>query len=215
MRSRLRVLPSASLRNRAVSGSYRCRWRWSRLDHRPSDALIGDAGGIIVADAESEQNLEYLAEGARLSGTRLLCGSAGPCRSAHANACAAPHAELPLDPARDPPVARQARPGHCGGCHPQTVQQVMAAEAAGIPVIRPGLTWFEGLAFPPPDRTPRDMWPEEQKLATRCMQQLASGPLIITSEGCRTSRARARRSRADWPNSPARYCSTPPPPASF
>ncbi len=148
-----------------------------------ADALIGDAGGIIVADAESEQNLEYLAEGAMLSGTRLLCGSAGLAGALMRMLARRPHAEPPLDQLATRQWQGRRALVIAASRHPQTVQQVVAAEAAGIPVIRPGLAWFQESAFPPSDRTPRDVWPEEQKLANRCMQQLAPGPLIITSEG--------------------------------
>lgn len=148
-----------------------------------ADTLTGDADGIVIADAESEQDLDQLVEGAMGSGTRLLCGSAGLAGALMRLLAGRPQAELPLDQL----APRQWQGGRAlvvaASRHPQTVQQVLAAEAAGISVVRPGPAWFQGPALPSSDLTPQDKWTEEQRLVNRCAQQLASGPLIITSEG--------------------------------
>jgi len=148
-----------------------------------ADTLTEDADGIIIADAESEQDLDLLAEGAMLSDTRLLCGSAGL-----AGALMRVLAErAQAEPRPDQFVTRQWQGHHAlivaASRHPQTARQVTTAEAAGVPVIRPGLAWFGESASSSSGRSLQGGGTGGETLVGQCIYRLASGPLILTSEG--------------------------------
>jgi uncharacterized protein YgbK (DUF1537 family) len=131
-------------------------------------ALTGVDDGIVIADAETDGDLDRLAAGAMLSDTRLLCGSAG-LAGALMRALALRENALPL---QHPQPAQPWQGSQvlvvAASRHPQTIQQIEAAEAAGIPVIRPDLAWLRG---------------EQAMVLDRCARQLAQGPLVITSQG--------------------------------
>ncbi len=145
------------------------------------DTLVTVDDGIVVADAETDEDLDTLAEGAVLSGTRLLCGSAG-LAGALTRALAA-RGQGVLQPV--PPLEQRWTGGHvlvvAASRHPQTIRQVEAAEAAGIPVLRPGRAWFDEQLAPSLPRRGREK--EQAALLDRCAQQFTLGPLIITSQG--------------------------------
>ncbi len=103
---------------------------------------------VVVADAETEADLGALVEVALATGTRLLCGSAGL-----AEALAERLAGMGVWPPQSA-VAQVQRSGKgvlvvAGSRNPRTLRQIEALAAAGVPVVRPAVAWFEDTAMGP------------------------------------------------------------------
>jgi uncharacterized protein YgbK (DUF1537 family) len=116
----------------------------------PPDALRrvlqvhDDSDGIVIADAETDDDLMTLAgavEGGRL---RLFCGSAGFARQLARS--------LPLTRNAHPPLKAVRRPGPilivAGSRHEATARQVEMLRQSGIPIVRPGQRLIDDLATP-------------------------------------------------------------------
>jgi len=108
---------------------------------------------VVVADAETEADLGALVETALTTGTRLLCGSAGL-----AEALAERLAGMGVWPPQAAPqqsaVAQVQHSGKdvlvvAGSRNPQTLRQIEALAADGVPVVRPAVAWFEDTAMGP------------------------------------------------------------------
>ncbi|MCD6287345.1 MAG: four-carbon acid sugar kinase family protein [Anaerolineae bacterium] len=101
---------------------------------------------VVAADAETEEDLGALVELALVTGTRLLCGSAGL-----AEALAARLAGMGVW-APQPAVAQVQPLGKgvlvvAGSLHPQSLRQIEVLAADGVPVVRPAVAWFEDTAM--------------------------------------------------------------------
>jgi D-threonate/D-erythronate kinase len=98
------------------------------------DLLDDESGGILVADAETDDDLMIL--GSAVAGGRLLlfCGSAGFARQL---ARALP---LTRNPKRRSRIVRGSGPILivAGSQHAVTARQVQVLHQAGVPIIRPG-----------------------------------------------------------------------------
>jgi 4-hydroxythreonine-4-phosphate dehydrogenase len=96
-------------------------------------ALEASGRGVLVADAETDADLDALARAAVACRLRLCCGSAG---LAHALGRA-----LPAAPATAPPAVPAPPRGPAlavtGSRHPRTLAQVETARRAGVAVIPP------------------------------------------------------------------------------
>lgn len=104
---------------------------------RGSDWLSGriGAGGVWLADAETEEDLRTLAAAARRSEIRLLCGSAGLARAVVAeNVVGNDRPVVGPEPAR---LRASQVLVVAGSRHPATLKQVEAAEQTGLSVHRP------------------------------------------------------------------------------
>ena len=91
--------------------------------------------GIAVADAETDSDLATIAQAARASGVRLLCGSAGLAR---ALAVMLPD---PPDSVRQPPTLPHPHGPVlvvAGSRQPATARQVAYAQGRGAALVRPG-----------------------------------------------------------------------------
>lgn len=103
----------------------------------PSDRMAHDAG-TIIADAQTDTDLELLVRWAFARGVRLLCGSAGL-----ATALAGQ-----LQPPGNPHAALTGPTGPvliiAGSLHPSTVRQVQYGRERGVPVIQPTADWLSG-----------------------------------------------------------------------
>jgi len=102
---------------------------------RGAEWLAGqmEGPGVWLADAEDNGDLGALAAAARLSGARLLCGSAGLARAAAQQEEGGAAARRPVQPGAGSPVLVAA-----GSRHPATLAQVAAAGQAGLALFRPG-----------------------------------------------------------------------------
>ncbi len=128
-------------------------------------------GGVVVADAETDADLEAVAEGAIRSGIRLFCGSAG--LSGALTRMLSPE-RLGLSSVA-PSQSSRWQGDHvlavAASRHPQTLRQVEVAGASGISVIAPDVAWYfdaDGLAG---------------DAVAGWGRQLASGSLILTTQG--------------------------------
>ncbi len=106
---------------------------------------------VVVADAETEADLGALTEVALATGTRLLCGSAG-LAEALAERLADMGVWKPQTAAAQPAVAQVQHSGKgvlvvAGSRNPQTLRQIEALAADGVPVVRPAVAWFEDRAM--------------------------------------------------------------------
>ena len=110
---------------------------------------------VVVADAETEADLGALVELALATGTRLLCGSAG-LAEALAERLAGMGVWSPVAAARPQPAPQGQHSGKgvlvvAVSRNPQTLRQIQALAAAGVPVVRPAVPWFEDTAMGPDD----------------------------------------------------------------
>ncbi|MCU0519243.1 MAG: four-carbon acid sugar kinase family protein, partial [Anaerolineae bacterium] len=159
-------------------------------------AVLASTEGIVVADAETDADLDNLTAGAHLSNTRLLCGSAG--LAGALTRTLTTHAGKAAQPAQQPKRrwVGESMLVVAASRHPQTVRQVETAEASGIAVIRPGLAWFlerNGSTLPlpgtgtspspPRDGARREARTEQEALLADCTRHLGHESLIITSQG--------------------------------
>ena len=103
----------------------------------PSDRLAYDSG-IIIADAQTDTDLELLVRWALARGVRLLCGSAG-LATALASQLQAPGNSHAVLTGPTGPVLIIA-----GSLHPSTVGQVQYVHGRGVPVIQPTADWLSG-----------------------------------------------------------------------
>jgi D-threonate/D-erythronate kinase len=95
--------------------------------------LDDDADGIVVADAETDDDLLALGHAASRSRLRLLCGTAGLARQLVHSLPLVSQAALPLE------ISRRAEPILivAGSQHKATERQILALREAGIPIVRP------------------------------------------------------------------------------
>ncbi len=109
-----------------------------RGDEAVSDALDATDAQVIVADAETMEDLIDLVRAAQRSGIRLLCGSAGLAgalgRTVGWQPRVSPRALSPPDGDTILVVA--------GSRHPSTRDQLLALMAKGVPVAAPPPAWF-------------------------------------------------------------------------
>jgi D-threonate/D-erythronate kinase len=103
---------------------------------------------VVVSDAETEADLGALVELAMATGTRLLCGSAG-LAEALAERLAGMGVWSP-----QPAVLQDQHSGMgvlvvAGSRNPQTLRQIEALAADGVPVVCPAVAWFEDTAMGP------------------------------------------------------------------
>ena len=100
--------------------------------HEITRMLGDDAAGIVVADAETDDDLRALARAVDESDLRVLCGAAGFARLLAST--------LPLSPAAPVPVAlaRLERPilVVAGSRHAATARQITTQGRAGAPIVR-------------------------------------------------------------------------------
>ena len=96
--------------------------------------------GILVADAETDEDLMTMARAAAESGIRLFCGSAGLAKALAAT--------LPLEPGRPAPMPPASPPGPIlvvvGSRHASTGRQVACARHRGVIVVRPERRFLAG-----------------------------------------------------------------------
>ena len=89
--------------------------------------------GILVADAETDEDLRATARAAMEGGIRLFCGSAGLAKALAA--------ALPWKPGRPAPMPTARPPGPvlvvAGSRHASTARQVACARHRGVIVVRP------------------------------------------------------------------------------
>ncbi|MBW3631430.1 MAG: hypothetical protein KY456_00240, partial [Chloroflexi bacterium] len=95
--------------------------------------LDDDAEGIVVADAETDDDLSALGRAASGSRLRLLCGTAGLARQLVHSLPLTSQAVLPLE------IADRAEPILiiAGSQHEATERQILALGEAGVPIVRP------------------------------------------------------------------------------
>jgi uncharacterized protein YgbK (DUF1537 family) len=91
--------------------------------------LAADEDGILVADAETDADLDVLARAAASSGLQVLCGAAGFARRL---ALTLPQGRSPSEP----PVAAKPILIVAGSMHAATARQLKVLEEHGVPVIR-------------------------------------------------------------------------------
>lgn len=95
--------------------------------------LDDEAAGIVIADAETDDDLAIIAQATRGSAVRILCGTAGFARALART--------LPLIPAAPSPM-QTARGAHpillvAGSRHDATARQIAVLGAAGVAIVRP------------------------------------------------------------------------------
>jgi len=101
--------------------------------------LGGVDAGLVIADAETDRDLESIARGAIRANVRVLAGSAGLAR------------QVALLGATSPPPAAGANRGNgpalvvAASRHPSTAGQVDALREAGVPVVRPSQEAIDGI----------------------------------------------------------------------
>ena len=95
--------------------------------------LDDDADGIVVVDAETDDDLSALGRAASRSRLRLLCGTAGLARQLVHSLPLTSQAALPLE------MSRRAEPilVVAGSQHEATERQILALREAGVPIVRP------------------------------------------------------------------------------
>jgi uncharacterized protein YgbK (DUF1537 family) len=103
-----------------------------------SDAVGATGARVIVADAETMEDLTALVRAAQRSGIRLLCGSAGLAGALGRTVdWQAPLSSPALSPPEGDLILVVA-----GSRHPSTRDQVLALMARGVPVTAPPSEWF-------------------------------------------------------------------------
>ena len=105
--------------------------------------LLDDGSdGIVIADAETDDDLLALGRAASGSGLRLLCGTAGFARQLARSLPLSPAAALPPEAVRGAgPILIVA-----GSQHEATARQIQALREAGVPIVRPAQSLFDDLA---------------------------------------------------------------------
>jgi len=105
--------------------------------------LLHDSDGIVVADAETDDDLMRLAgavDGVRL---RLFCGTAGLARQLARS--------LPLTQNAHPHLKAVRRSGPilivAGSRHEATARQIEVLRESGVPIVRPGQSLFDDPAM--------------------------------------------------------------------
>jgi uncharacterized protein YgbK (DUF1537 family) len=114
----------------------------------PSDALrrllLDDSGGILIADAETDDDLMTLAGAVDGGQLRLFCGSAGFARQLVRS--------LPLTRNAHPHLKAERRSGPilivAGSQHEATARQIEVLRQAGVPIVRPGQSLIDDPATP-------------------------------------------------------------------
>jgi uncharacterized protein YgbK (DUF1537 family) len=95
--------------------------------------LLHDSPGILVADAETEDDLVRLAEAVDGVRLRLYCGTAGLARQLARS--------LPLTPTAHPHLQAVRREGPilivAGSRHEATARQIEMLRVSGVPIVRP------------------------------------------------------------------------------
>lgn len=147
--------------------------QWLPLD-RVRQGWPADQPGLYIADAESEGDLEALAQGMFAQGFHLACGSAGLARALQRVAFQLAGRTAPAS--RPPRTRLAARPVLvvAGSRAPVLARQVEAARRSGIRVVVPAFSFLEEAAFRP----------EELDYALALAGTLRSGqPAILTTAG--------------------------------
>ncbi len=88
--------------------------------------------GLMIVDAETDDDLTTIARAARATNIRVISGSAGLCHALARTIHTDHHPPTPDRPLADGPVLTIA-----GSLHAASIEQVDAAHAAGIPVVEP------------------------------------------------------------------------------
>ena len=122
------------------------------------DALDQTGSRIVVADAETEEDLTTLVRSTRRSGIRLLCGSAG---------LAGALGDVMVWEAQVPSPDLPAAGGDlilvvAGSRHPSTRDQVLTLMERGAMIIAPSAGWFTDPAAPMDEVTHAMMMKEER-----------------------------------------------------
>ena len=100
--------------------------------------LLHDSHGIVVADAETDDDLRSLAAAAVGVRLRLFCGTAGLSRQLARSLPLTQHAH---------PQPKAAPPGPilvvAGSRHDATARQIEVLHESGVPIVRPGQSLFD------------------------------------------------------------------------
>jgi uncharacterized protein YgbK (DUF1537 family) len=98
--------------------------------------------GVVVSDAETDEDLGALVRAARGAHIRLLCGSAG--LSSALQRSMASSSAIDSAPSMPPPPSADGAGVLvvAASRHPQTLRQVATLEDAGVAVTTPELAWF-------------------------------------------------------------------------
>ena len=104
--------------------------------------FLDDADGIMVADAETDDDLSALGRAASRSRLRLLCGAAGLARQLVRTLPLTSDAVLRLE------ISRRAEPILivAGSQHEATERQILALREAGVPIVHPSQSILDDLA---------------------------------------------------------------------
>ncbi len=94
--------------------------------------LIDRPAGIVIADAETDDDMTAIAGAVLAGGLRLVCGSAGLCHALAGQIPAGQERSNNSMPVRSGPTLTVA-----GSLHAATIAQFEAARAAGIVVVEP------------------------------------------------------------------------------
>lgn len=106
-----------------------------------SDLLINRPTGILIADAETDEDLTLIARAVHVTGMRLLCGSAGLCHAV-ARQMPASHDRSNVTPrTKTGPILAVA-----GSLHAATIAQIEAARQADVVIVEP-----ESISIAPSD----------------------------------------------------------------
>jgi D-threonate/D-erythronate kinase len=139
-------------------------------------SMIAEAErGILIADAETDRDLEMIARGCVESGLRVMAGSAG---LGQALASVLPVCRSTARPAHLPPLGPVLVVA--ASQHAATSAQVGALEESGMRVVRPGQDLLDGVA-----------WSTEEVMSSlgRCVS--AGRSAVLTTAGCAPSAAGA------------------------
>ncbi|MCX7840542.1 MAG: hypothetical protein N2559_13980, partial [Anaerolineae bacterium] len=108
-----------------------------RAGHATIHARIADAR-VIITDAETDADLDTIAQAALDARIRVWCGSAGLARAMARQITLTPTAPAP----RDVSTRHGITLAVIGSRHPRTREQVEFARAQGVPVIQPDARVF-------------------------------------------------------------------------
>jgi len=130
---------------------------------------------VVVSDAETEADLGALVELALATGTRLLCGSAG-LAEALAERLAGMGVWSPQAAPPQPAVPQDQHSGMgvlvvAGSRNPQTLRQIEALAADGVPIVCPAVAWFE------------DTTMGRDAVAAELAAALKGGAAVLTTSG--------------------------------
>jgi uncharacterized protein YgbK (DUF1537 family) len=147
------------------------RLHWLSLDRAglAGHAWTANEPGLYIADAETEADLEALAQGMLAQDVHLACGSAGLARALQ-------RVNWPsrTSPSAPPARSREMTPVLvvAGSRAPALVRQVESARQSGIRVVTPGTSFLEEGTFQP------------EELALALAETLRGGqPAILTTVG--------------------------------